>query len=100
MKLLQSVLISFSYQVQFPGVSGDALLGVLEYLYTGKCPSSCKDWPGLLELCDRFFLKDLLLSAEVVIIKELVSSMEMGADIVDLSLTLLEPAKVCRRFYF
>ena len=79
----------------FPGVSKDAFVGVLEYLYTGLCPLKCTDWIGLIELTNRLFLHDLLLLAEVVIIKELAVSMETGSEAtVESALAMLGPARV------
>ena len=89
--------IKFS-QVIFPGVSKDAFIAVQEYLYTGECPTECKDWPGVLELANRLCLNELLVFVEVAFVNDLMSKAESGVDIAEEVLAALPAAKVCTSF--
>ena len=62
----------FLVQVEFKDTSCDSFLKVLEYLYTGQCPSLCvDDIIDVMALANFFCLTRLVALCEQLIIKEL-----------------------------
>ena len=97
MTLLQFSVTDFvlCFQVPFPGVGKDTFIALQEYLYTGQCPVLRDiDCIELIELANRLCLPRLLALTELYIVRELTQYDEVGKDVVEDVLTLLEPAQV------